>query len=62
MKKLSALIVPVALAGAVAGWLAPLKQSTRRYIVHLGKAGALSALPLLHLGRASCHREVQRGD
>jgi hypothetical protein len=40
MKKLSALIVPVALAGAavgaVAGWLS-LKQSTRRYIVHLAK-------------------------
>ena len=40
MKKLSALIVPMALAGAelgaVVGWLS-LKQSTRRYIVHLGK-------------------------
>ncbi len=36
MKKLSALIVPLALAGAVVGWLS-LKQSTRRYIVHLGK-------------------------
>lgn len=35
-KKLSALMLPLALAGAVAGWMS-LKPSTRAYIIHLGK-------------------------